>query len=42
MNYMYVLIGVLAFMAIRNVLGVRKAAKAYTTAMERKKATSTQ
>jgi len=42
MTYMYALIAVLAFMATRNVLGVRKAAKAYTAALERKKATSTQ
>ncbi len=42
MTYLYVLLGALAFMAIRNLLGVRKAVKAYTSAMERKKATSTQ
>ena len=42
MTYMHVLVGVLAFMAIHNVLGVRKAAKAYTAVLERKKETSRQ
>jgi hypothetical protein len=40
MTYLYVLVGAMAFMAIRDLLGARKAAKAYAAVLEKKKMAS--